>query len=352
MEVHRYLGGRLPVLVAGVLGIALAMSSVPATAADRGGSGGDYTLLSPTLTIDDVILNEGNAGTTKFTFTIALSKPADAPVCVDVYTQDGTATLADNDYQAVSMKICIPANTTTYTVDVLVNGDTTDEPGEVFFLKLANVRGVPGASIGDPSGSGLILNDDGGTPTLLQTFDASSAEEGITLRWQFANAADVASSFLERSAAQSDNWARVDADVRNEDGLLVLTDSNIESEATYQYRLTAQMKNGQTMRFGPITATAGVITKEFALSRVSPTPTRGPAVIDFAVPRAAHVKLSVLDIQGRLVETLVDGVVSSGRHSVTWNAGNSRNGSGAGIYFVRMESPGQKSFVKRVVVNE
>lgn len=346
MEVFRYGSRRLPILVAGVMGIALALCAMPASAASRGGGGSDYLLTSPTLDIDDVVLNEGNAGTTTFTFTISLSKPSPDPICVDVYTVDGTATVADSDYQPISTNICIPANTTSYTVDVLVNGDTTAEPPlEVFYVKIANPTG--GGSIGNGTGQGIIVNDDGSTPTLLETFEAQSAEDGISLRWQFANAADIASSWLERARAQSDSWTRVDAELGNEGGMLVALDRSIESEQTYQYRLTAQMKNGQTVRFGPITVTSGVIVKEFSLASVSPNPTNGPALINFALPRQAHVKLSVLDVQGRQVEVLVDGVVGAGRHQATWT---SRGASRSGVFFVRFETPGGKSYVKRVVV--
>lgn len=338
-------------MVAGVLGIALALCAMPASATSRGGGGTDYLLVSPTLNIDDVFLNEGNAGTTTFTFTISLSKPSNVPVCVDVYTMDGTATVADNDYQAVSTNVCIPANTTSYTVDVLVNGDLTSEDNEYFFVKLGNVSGG-GASIGDGTGQGIINNDDGIVPTLLQTFDAQSDESGIAVRWQFANASEVVSSWLERSRAQSDSWTRVNAEMQEQDGLLVALDRSVESEQTYQYRLTAQMKNGQTARFGPITVTSGVIVREFSLARVSPNPTSGPAVIDFALPSQAHVKLSVLDVQGRQVAVLVDGVLGAGRHQATWKADASRGASRSGVFFVRYEVPGGKNFVKRIVVTE
>lgn len=350
MEVFRYGSRRLPVVVAGVMGIALALCAMSASAAARGGGGTDYLLTSPTLTVDDVIQNEGSAGpgTTTFTFTIALSKPSPDPICVDVYTVDGTA-VAGTDYVAVSTNICIPANTTSYTVDVTVNGDTDAEDNETFYLKIENPSG--GGSIGDGSGTGLILNDDGSTPSLLETFEAQSAEGGISLRWQFANAADIASSWLERARAQSDTWTRVDAEMGTEDGMLVALDRSIESEQTYQYRLTAQLKNGQTVKFGPITVTSGVLVKEFALAAVSPNPTNGPALIDFALPRQAHVRLSVLDVQGRQVAVLVDGVLGAGRHQATWKS-DSRTGSRAGVFFVRYETPGGKHFVKRVVVTQ
>jgi len=44
----------------------------------------------------------------------------------------------------------------------------------------------------------------------------------------------------------------------------------------------------------------------------------------------------VFDVNGRLIETLVDGIVTAGRHSVVWDGG----GVGAGVYFIRMRDEG------------
>ncbi len=55
----------------------------------------------PSLSINDVSQNEGNAGTTTFSFTVSLSTAAPTGgVTFDIATQDNTATVADNDYVA------------------------------------------------------------------------------------------------------------------------------------------------------------------------------------------------------------------------------------------------------------
>lgn len=89
--------------------------------------------------------------------------------------------------------------------------------------------------------------------------------------------------------------------------------------------------------------------REFAIERVWPTPGTGPLHIGFALPREATVSLSVLDLQGRLVSVLAEGVLPPGRHERRWN-GNSAGGSiGAGVYFARLSSEG-RSWVRRLVV--
>ncbi|MDO9042316.1 MAG: choice-of-anchor D domain-containing protein [Desulfocapsaceae bacterium] len=112
----------------------------------------------PDLTINDVSHNEGNAGTTTFTFSVSLSAPAGAGgVTFDIATADNTAT-APGDYTAQSLTgQTIPAGSSTYSFSVLVNGDTTFEANETFFV---NVTNVTGAVVVDGQGQGAIVNDE------------------------------------------------------------------------------------------------------------------------------------------------------------------------------------------------
>ncbi|GAA4424744.1 beta strand repeat-containing protein [Acidovorax lacteus] len=112
----------------------------------------------PSLAINDVSANEGNAGTTSFTFTVSLSAPAGpGGVTFDIATANGTAT-AGVDYVAQSLTgQTIPPGSTTYTFTVQVNGDALNEPNETFFV---NVTNVVNAVVIDGQGVGTIVNDD------------------------------------------------------------------------------------------------------------------------------------------------------------------------------------------------
>ncbi|MDX6385386.1 MAG: hypothetical protein QOK48_2959, partial [Blastocatellia bacterium] len=73
-----------------------------ATVADGQGIGTITNDDLPTLSINDISANEGNSGTTTFSFTVNLSAPSPAAVTFDIATADNTATVADNDYVARS----------------------------------------------------------------------------------------------------------------------------------------------------------------------------------------------------------------------------------------------------------
>src|SRR5262249_14805150 len=56
----------------------------------------------PALSIDSQTHPEGNGGTTAYTFHVTLSSASNSAVTVAYHTANGTATVADGDYQAAS----------------------------------------------------------------------------------------------------------------------------------------------------------------------------------------------------------------------------------------------------------
>jgi hypothetical protein len=142
-----------------------------ATFADAQGVG---TILDdePRISISDVAHNEGNAGTTSFNFIVSLSAPYDKAVTVSYATADGTATVANKDYQAKSGSVTFAAGVTSQTVTILVNGDKTKESDETFYVNLSN---AVSALIMDSQGAGTILNDERGGKGKAPTADARLA---------------------------------------------------------------------------------------------------------------------------------------------------------------------------------
>ena len=132
----------------------------------------------PNLTINDVSLNEGNGGTTSFTFTVSLSAPAGpGGVTFDIATQDNTAT-APGDYNAKSLTgQTIPASSSTYSFAVLVNGDTSPEANETFFV---NVTNITGANVNDGTGVGTIVNDDAAPNLTINDVILNEGDSGTT----------------------------------------------------------------------------------------------------------------------------------------------------------------------------
>lgn len=110
----------------------------------------------PSLSIDDVTVPEGNAGTVDAVFTVTLSAASGQTVSVNYATADGTAT-QPVDYTSTSGTLTFTPGQTTRTITVPVIGDTVPEADETFFV---NLSGAVNATIGDNQGVGTIINDD------------------------------------------------------------------------------------------------------------------------------------------------------------------------------------------------
>ena len=97
-----------------------------------------------------------------------------------------------------------------------------------------------------------------------------------------------------------------------------------------------------TLPQGPVPA-----PKSFALAQCAPNPARSNATIQFVLPAAAPVTLSVYDLQGRRIATLLDHALQeAGSHDVpvrtdAWKPG---------VYLYRLDAGGWSAARKMVVV--
>ena len=110
----------------------------------------------PYLSIDDISVAEGHAGSTNATFTVTRTGNTTGPASVKVSTQNATAA-AGSDFIATAATVSLAADDASETVTVPVTGDLLGEASETFKLNLAT---PVNAVISDPTGLGTIVNDD------------------------------------------------------------------------------------------------------------------------------------------------------------------------------------------------
>ncbi len=86
-----------------------------------------------------------------------------------------------------------------------------------------------------------------------------------------------------------------------------------------------------------IDVTEEIPTIPFALKQNFPNPFNPVTTITFSVPARGRAVLSVYNVKGELVQTLIDDIVDSGEVSVTWDA-TDRYGRqiSSGVYFYRL----------------
>jgi uncharacterized repeat protein (TIGR01451 family) len=169
------------------------------------------------LSINDVTQAESTGGPTTFAFTVSLSQAGCGTVTFDIATADGTATTADSDYVAQTLTgetITFPS---TYTFNVTVNGDATQEPDQTFFVNITNVS--PGnVQVSDGQGLGTIVNDDFALIHDVQGNGAASPIPGasVTLR-------GIVTLLKSNGFFLQEELADYDADPNTSEGIFVFT---------------------------------------------------------------------------------------------------------------------------------
>ena len=105
---------------------------------------------------------------------------------------------------------------------------------------------------------------------------------------------------------------------------------------------------------------AGTASKEGKYTRLRgprlgqnhPNPLNQRTTIEYEVPSASQVKVSIYDASGRVVKELNQGLVPAGRHSVTWRRdANDGRAVPGGSYFYVLEVNGSTQ-VRKALVSE
>jgi hypothetical protein len=92
----------------------------------------------------------------------------------------------------------------------------------------------------------------------------------------------------------------------------------------------------QTLSVGPVAPGAKI-----ALGRLAPNPVTSALAFVVTVPREMHVGVSVYDVRGRRVASVIDQTLNAGEHSLSWSA--RRAGLATGSYYLRLDAGGTET---------
>lgn len=139
-------------------------------------------------------------------------------------------------------------------------------------------------------------------------------------------------------------WAR---------GLVATTDFNVGADGSLyylqQFNDTFGASTGSIHRIVYNGSQADVPPASVRALQLScgPNPFRGGTDVAFTTPRAGHVTLTVHDLLGRRVATLLDGDASAGETRVRWDAA----GVAPGVYLARLSAGGETRTVRMLRLN-
>jgi hypothetical protein len=119
------------------------------------------------------------------------------------------------------------------------------------------------------------------------------------------------------------------------------TDKEPPGGSKFDYRLK-QIDTDGNYEYSDIIAVK-IMPGQFSLNQNYPNPFNPTTVIRYAIPKDGYVTLTIYDILGRKVQTLINEKQPAGRYKKTFNA----SALASGIYFYRISvTGGAGNFVK------
>ncbi|MBK6910371.1 MAG: T9SS type A sorting domain-containing protein [bacterium] len=188
-------------------------------------------------------------------------------------------------------------------------------------------------------------------PIELQSFTASGAEGRVVLSW--TTATEQANDAFEVQRWFGTRWERVGhlvpgAGNSASQNNYIFADSDVEVGTSYRYRLVTIDVNGNRMPVGEVESLVEPINttvNSFALHQNYPNPFNPATQITYDLAKATDVSLTVFDLLGREIATLVKGPQAAGRYVVDFDAA----GLPSGMYFYRLETA-QFTDMKKMVL--
>lgn len=176
----------------------------------------------------------------------------------------------------------------------------------------------------------------------LASFSAAAVPEGIQLQWSTACEAGHYGFWVQRSAALSGDWQTLNsvlippAGRAGAVGYYTFVDKNVQAGQSYYYRLVDVDRSGQQTIHS---ALAGYKESpdSFTLGPNYPNPFNGSTTIPVQIPQEGWLTLTVFDLLGRPVRTLLDRRVNPGTLQVVWNGADAQGIlQPSATYFLRM----------------
>ena len=121
----------------------------------------------------------------------------------------------------------------------------------------------------------------------------------------------------------------------------------IDTDATWTAHCAA-IPAGPALFCSAATTGVNVAHGSVLIANSAPNPFRSNVRFDFALPQAGKVTVEVYGANGRLVETLANGELAAGQHSLTWNPAGKVP---SGVYFYKVFSNGRQGSGKIVRVD-
>lgn len=185
---------------------------------------------TPTISVANATVTEGNSGTTNAVFAVTLSSMSSQIISMSYATANGSAT-APSDYQSTSGTLTFNPGETVQQIVVPVVGDTSIETTESFSL---NLNAPVNATLADPTAQGTITDNDTvtitiGAATVTETNTGTSRDAVFTVTLSGVSGSTVTVDF-----ASANGSATAPADYLATSGTLTFAPGEVSKQMVVQ----------------------------------------------------------------------------------------------------------------------
>ena len=187
----------------------------------------------------------------------------------------------------------------------------------------------------------------------------ASQDKGVILTWRTESETNCVGFNVWRKEAENGEYAKITTALIAGQGNTsaaheyTFNDRNVENGVIYWYQIE-EVSYGGTSKFYDPVCVEGIepIPTEFMLSQNYPNPFNPTTMINYRLPEKSRVSLTVFNLLGNKIATLVNGEKQAGNYSVTWD-GRDMNGRrvSTGLYFYKLEA-GNNIHVRKMMLVE
>jgi hypothetical protein len=197
--------------------------------------------------------------------------------------------------------------------------------------------------------------EDNSLPVTLSHFNASLNSNGVLLTWKTESELENLGYIIMRKEKGNDDWKELASYLTDkhllgqgstsEETNYQYRDISVTKGAIYEYQLADVSYAGEIVYHNVVEIEVDKLSPDFRLGRAYPNPFNPKTIINYELPITNYVELSIYNIRGQKIVTLVSARQEAGFYQVQWDAG----GYAGGLYYYQIKA-GNFYDVKKMIL--
>jgi len=187
-------------------------------------------------------------------------------------------------------------------------------------------------------------------PVELTSFSASRNSGIVNLKWSTSvEIKNIGFEIQRQSAGSASSWEKIGfvkgAGNSSSVKMYSYSDKGFLSPGKYQYRLNQIDQDGRSFLSKTIEVNVS-LPQQYSLNQNYPNPFNPTTIIEYSLPKAGNVELTLYNSIGQIVSRLAHGYQEAGNYSVKFDGLN----CSTGVYFYQLKTAEYTSIKKMILV--